>query len=286
MKKNQSAYQEYHSTETTLINVVWHLKMMDNQEVTCLVLLDLSAAFDMVDHGILLNMLNNRFGIQGTALKWIESYLTRRIQRVVIGDLGTDLSSCSELVTLTYDIPQGSVLGPIMFTLYMVPLGKICRNHDITYQLYADDQQMYISFKQNIKCAHEHNIQWLEDCIAEVRSWMCINLLMLNDNKTKFIVFGTAQQLNKINNITVKLAGWHGNTTGEFARNLLYFMDCFMKNAYHINKLCSQQYLMLWKIHHMRSYLNQDMVKIVVQALIMSKLDYCNSLLIRSAEFQ
>ena len=68
-------------------------------------------------------------------------------------DLGTSLSACSDPVTLTYDIPQGSILGPIMFTLYMVPLGKICKNHNITYQLYTDDQQMYITFKLKIKGA-------------------------------------------------------------------------------------------------------------------------------------
>ena len=139
MEENQSTYQEYHSTETTLIKVKSDiLKAMDNQEVTCLVLLDLSVAFDMVDHGILLNRPNS-FSIQGTALKWIESYLTGRTQRVGIGDLGTNLSTCSDLVTLTYGISQGSVLGPIMFTLYTVPLGEICRKHDITYHLYADN---------------------------------------------------------------------------------------------------------------------------------------------------
>ena len=112
---------------------------MDNQEVTCLVLLVLSAAFNKVDNGILLNRLNNRFGIESTALKWIESYLTGRTQRVAIGDLDTNLSICSDLVTLTYGIPQGSVLGPIMFTLYTVPPGEICRRHDIKYQLYAEE---------------------------------------------------------------------------------------------------------------------------------------------------
>ena len=92
----------------------------------------------MVNHGILLNRLNNMFGIQGTALRWTESYLAGRTQRVAIGDLGTDLSACSDPVTLMFCIPQGSVLSLIMFTLYTV---EICRKHDITYQLYADDKQ-------------------------------------------------------------------------------------------------------------------------------------------------
>ena len=82
------------------------------------------------------------FGVQDTALKWIESYLTGRIQGIAIGDQGTDLCTCSDLVTLTCGIPQGSVLGPNMFIQYMDPLGKICRKHEITYQLYADNQQI------------------------------------------------------------------------------------------------------------------------------------------------
>ena len=112
---------------------------------------------------------------------------------------------------------------------------------------------------------------------------MCINLLKLNDNKTEFFVFRTVQQLNKINNITIKVGDVETHPV-QVVRNLGYFMDCFMKNAYHISKLCSQLYLMLQKIQHMRSYLDQDTAKIVVQALIMSILDYCNSLLTGSIE--
>ena len=114
---------------------------------------------------------------------------------------------------------------------------------------------------------------------------MCINLLKLNDDKIGFIVFGMAHQLKKIDNITVKVGDMETQLV-QFVRNLGYFMDCFMKNAYHINKLCSQLYLMLWKIQHMRSYLDQDTVKKVVQTFIMSKLDYCNSVPTGFTEYQ
>ena len=118
---------------------------MDNQEVTCLVLLDLSAAFDTVDHKILLERLENYFGITGIALRWIESYLTNQSQRVVIGDMNMT-GAKSDSISLKFGVPQGSVLGPILFTLYTSPLGQICSNK-VHYHLYTDNQQIYLSFK-------------------------------------------------------------------------------------------------------------------------------------------
>ena len=158
---------------------------MDNQEITCLILLDLLAAFDTIDHTILLNRLETTFGIKDTALKWIASFLTGRTQQVAIGDLGTDLGATSHPVTLTFSVPQGSVLGPILFSLYTVPLGKICRKHHIFYHLYADDTQLYLTFKLNKNRSKEECIHSLENCINEIREWMYINLLKLNDGKTE-----------------------------------------------------------------------------------------------------
>ena len=176
---------------------------MDNQKITCLILLDLLAAFDMIDHTILLNRLETTFGIKDTAPKWIASFLTGRTQKVAIVDLGTDLGATSDPVTLTFGVPQGSVLGPILFTLYTVPLGKICWKHHIFYHLYADDTQLYLSFKLNRNGSKEECIHSLENCINEIRDWMCINLLKLNDGKTEFIILGTQQQLQKISHINI-----------------------------------------------------------------------------------
>ena len=96
---------------------------MDNHEITHLILLDLSAAFDIVDHEILIKHLHNRFGIRDTALQLIESYLKNRSQKITIGDLGSDLGMTSKAVTLTFGVSQGSILEPILFTLYKAPLG-------------------------------------------------------------------------------------------------------------------------------------------------------------------
>ena len=104
-------------------------------------LLDLSAPLDTVDHTILLSYLEENFGVTGTALAWIRSYLTCQTQGVVVGD------AKSQHICLSFGVPQGSVLGPILFTMYTWPLGSICRKHDITYHLYADYKQIYLSFK-------------------------------------------------------------------------------------------------------------------------------------------
>ena len=139
---HQSAYHEDHSTETALIRVKTDvMKAIDNGEVVCLVLLDLSAAFDTVGHEVLLHRLEQDDSITDTANKWIHLYLSDRKQRVAVGDLWVD-GVTSDPVTLTYGVPQGSVLGPILFTLYLKPVGMICRRHGIEHEHFADDIQV------------------------------------------------------------------------------------------------------------------------------------------------
>ena len=137
----QSAYRIFHSTETTLLKIHNDLILaMDRGEITSLILFDLSAAFDTVDHSILLTRLQNWFGLDGLSLNWFTSYLSSRSQAVSIND------SISAFSTLSCGVPQGSVLGPLLFTLYTTPLGSVISKNSLKYHLYADDTQLYISF--------------------------------------------------------------------------------------------------------------------------------------------
>ena len=147
MEPYQSPYHHGHSTETAVPRVQTDiLHAFDNKEINCLVLLDLSAAFDTICHEALLNHLKFRFSFGGTILKWFQSYLSGHTQLIVI-DSEDGKTSSSDKIALTRGVPQGSVLGPILFKLYITPLGDICKKHGISYHGYADDQQEYLSFK-------------------------------------------------------------------------------------------------------------------------------------------
>ena len=141
----QSAYRKFHSTETALLKI--HndiLASMDAGKVTALTLLDLSAAFDTIDHTILLRRLDDWFGATGKTLHWFKSYLTGRCQRIRLGDC---LSSQADL---KFGVPQGSVLGRLLFTLYTTPLSSMMSGHAIPHHLYADDSHLYLSFATTI----------------------------------------------------------------------------------------------------------------------------------------
>ena len=160
-EKMQSAYRGAHSTETALVRIQDDiLTALDQRKCVYLVLLDMSAAFDTVDHHILLNRLSDRFGIRDDALGWLESYLTDRSQFVVVDGVKSDVHK------LDCNVPQGSVLGPGMFSDYNSPVGDIFRQHNIQYHLYADDTQVYLSFASNKEVAA---LRRLESCIHDIR---------------------------------------------------------------------------------------------------------------------
>ena len=196
-EKFQSAYRASNSTETVLTQV-WNdiLLNMDNQRSTCLVLLNLSAAFNTLDHVTLLNHLEKRFKITGVVLKWIESYLSDRSQAAVLkNEVGE--TAMSNRIRLSMGVPQGSVLDPLLFTLFTTPLEDICRHYNQDCNLYADDTQLYASFIASSDESRESCLLKINLCVAEISKWMAMNLLKLNEDKSEIMFIATCQQLSK-----------------------------------------------------------------------------------------
>ena len=159
----QSAYRRHHSVETALVLVQNDiLQALDCHEEVIIVLLDFTAAFDTIDHQILLKRLPMRFGISGNVLKWLTSYVSDR-QHVVKVE-----NTTSSPVADMHGIPQGSVMGPVLFALYSSPIHDIIRKHELKSMIYADDIQIYVSFKPPER---EKVISQINACIKDIHAW-------------------------------------------------------------------------------------------------------------------
>ena len=267
----QSAYRIFHSTETTLLKIHNDLILaMDRGEVTSLILLDLSAAFDTVDHSILLTRLQNWFGLDGLSLHWFSSYLSLRSQAVSIND------SISAFSTLSCGVPQGSVLGPLLFTLYTTPLGSVISKNSLKYHLYADDTQLYISFTPTTSAL---SLETLTTTFNDILSWMNLNKLLLNPSKTElFLLIGTKQQRLKFSDLTNLSLSNDIIPVSSSARNLEFIFDSDMSFSDQINSVSKSCHFHIRDIRRIRHLLPLSTATALANSLVSSKLDYCNSL--------
>ena len=268
----QSAYRMFHSTETALLKVRNDILMeMDKRNTVMLVLLDLSAAFDTIDHKILLNRLEKRCGITGTALQWFNSYLTDRSQLVSIDGIQ------SKPEPLKYGVPQGSVLGPILFTIYTSTISDILAGDDLNYHCFADDTQLYLGFSPTDINSQNHARNQLDLCLKKIKNFMLENRLKLNDGKTEFILIGTKYWLNKVQFDNIDI----GNTNikaVDKARNLGIIFDKEMGLESQVKNVCKKGYGNLKNLASIRRSLDENTAKTAAHAFVTSHLDYGNSL--------
>ena len=170
----QSAYHPGHSTDLFLSLI------KDN--ISALALLDFSSAFDTIDHPILVHCLHTDFGLTDTVLQWFSSYLTDRTHYVALSN------HCSPFAPVHSGVPQGSVLGPILFTMYIKPLSAIIDSDSIIHHSFADDLQLQMSAPPDRISELLHSKQ---SCISDVKAWSTANMLKLNDNKTELMLVTT-----------------------------------------------------------------------------------------------
>ena len=228
---------------------------MDSHNCVVLLLLDLSSAFDTVDHETLIHRLRTTFGIKVKALDWLRSYLTNRSQFVNID------GSKSETHNMTCGVPQGSVLDPILYLLYTSPLADILRRHNMLFHFYADDTQLYTSFA----CNDEHDLsstaQRIEDCLADIKTWMLLN--KLNGDKTELLVIHSRYRPSPVFSLN---CGYDIITPLDMARNIGVIFDKNMTMIPQINSVSKGAFYHLWNIARIRKFLTPKSTEILVHA--------------------
>ena len=246
----QSGYRSHHSVETLLVDVSNHiLQGMDRGNSTALLLLDLSSAFDTVNHTILLNTLSS-LGVKGEAYKWFESYLSYHSQIVCI-------NGCKSVaLPLSCGVPQGSVGGPTLFSIYLIGLRQVLLRHGIDYHIYADDIQLMISFNSD-QCAAERAVHRLESCMVDVQNWLLSHSLKLNSDKCEFLLFGSKVQLSKIDINSISFSG-HTIHLSKTCRNLGVMFDSHMTMSNQISYICRSVRYQLRNIGFIRKYLSKS----------------------------
>jgi len=266
----QSAYRRHHSTETALLRVLSDIyAAADRQDVTLLGLLDLSAAFDCVDHDILISRLQQSFGIRGTTLSWITSFLHGRTQQVFYA------GGLSVIMSLAFGVPQGSVLGPLLFLLYTAELFRIVASAGLTAHSYADDTQLYISAPA---ASASTTVQRFVSCVERIDEWMSSNRLKMNADKTQLLWLGTRQQLDKLTVTDLQLLSARVSFSTTVS-DLGVLIDSQLSMSDYVASRCRSCFFQLRQLRQVRSSLTEEATKTLVHAFISSRLDYCNSLL-------
>ena len=273
----QSAYRRDHSMETAVLSVLDSLLVQnDERRVSLIALLDLSAAFDTLDHSVMLKRLEMSFGFRGSLLRWFSSYVSDRFQRVVIDDV------CSEPSALLYGVPQGSVLGPVLFSLYSQPLSDVISSHGCQYHKYADDTELSKSASPDSFSTVTLTVQ---SCVHDISSWMNSNKLKLNPDKTEVMPVGSVSRLALVGEESLNLGG----ATILFQPSVKYLgvkLDQTLSMHDQISSTCRACFFELRRIASIRPFLSKEAVLKLVVATVLSRLDYCNSVLIGLPEDQ
>jgi hypothetical protein len=266
----QFAYRAKHSCELALLELSdFIFSAADKGEVTIVLLLDMSAAFDTVEHSILLQRLSS-MGIRDQALSWCRHYLSNRFSSVSCrGELSTPLS-------ISHGVPQGSVLGPLLFIIYISEVSRIIKRHGLNHVFYADDLKLYTSSKvSDIKAA----LSKIQSCADEINNWLTYNKLVFNADKTELLIAGSRPQLSKIPLDVSIVVGTATVKPSVCVRDLGVYIDSAMTMKQHVNRISSTAFSYLRVISRMRYCINEHCTFLLIHSLVLSRIDYCISIL-------
>ena len=226
-------------------------------------MLDLTAAFDTVDHSVLIARLAQQVGLTGSVLQWFRSYLNNRSFSVMINEFS------SSTAPLSSGVPQGSILGPVLFSLYMLPLGSIIAKHNLSFHLYADDLQVYMPVLPNDGSA----LDSLHSCLSDIKLWLSRNFLHLNESKTEYIIFGSPILHHDLSSSTTP-------QVSEAIKNLGVIFDRDLNFNKQINSVVKASFFQLRLLAKVKPFLCRSDLEKAIHAFISSRIDYCNALYI------
>ena len=262
----QSGFRKHCGTTTALIKIEDDLKLsMDTNMFSILVLLDFSKAFDSIDHKLLITKLDKLFGFDSSAVKLIKSYLCDRSQYVEFDKIK------SETVMLSCGVPQGSILGPLLFSLFINDLPNVL--NDCSFHMYADDVQIYASGKVSEQNLLLENIN---SNIEAICSWSKRNGLILNAAKTQSIKMckkSVADYLHSLPSVKV------GDTQVPYSttvKNLGLILDQHLDFHAHINHICKSVFGGLHSLNRLRYCTPEDVRKKLFSALLLPYFHYCD----------
>ena len=237
------------------------LEYMDNGKRAILILFDLSAAFDTVDHKLLID-------VEGVALDWFKSYLENRSYHVIINE------NKSERRTLQRGVPQGSVLGrAVLFSIYTIELAWILKQHNVKFKMFADDTQFYFIIN-NV----EDSISALNSLLYDIKQWMAKKKLKLNEEKTEYLIIGTKHDTTKYDELKEVSINNQGIVLSRSVRDLGFVIDNNLTCNEQIRTVIKNANFSLRNIAFIKKYLDVDSIKKLVHNYIITRLDYCNSL--------
>ena len=224
-----------------------------------------------MDHDILINVLNSCFGISHNALDWFTSYLKDRRLCVHIRN------SVSENKCFNFSVPQGSCLGPVLFNLYCSTITS-CISDEQNLGGYADDHCLIDSFNPNIPQAEADCISRIESTLKNIGSWMTANKLKMNPAKTEIVTFATKSSFNKIQHNSIEV-DQEKVAISSHLKYLGVWLDSHLSFEKHINSKCGVACMNIKSIAAIRRFIDLDTAKLLASSLVLTHLDYSNSIL-------
>ena len=271
--ESQYGYKKHHGCDTLLLKLIDDIFVaVDKKLGVVMLIIDLSAAFDTVDHRLLLNMLKFKYRITGSALAWLKSFLTGRLQRVKIGN------SLSESLVVSFGVAQGSILGPLLFNLYCSSVNEVFESCGFNNMGYADDNIGLRSF--TARSTLSACLVSVPACIRAIKNWTDKHFLKINTDKTRLMVFGSRHFLSSFNLLTIRSDSGEIIPISKSINFLGVELDRQLNFNSQISNMCSSVNLTLKNVRLIRKLMDKSSAEMLIHSLVTNKLDYCNALFV------